>query len=652
MFNYHMNFVKHVAYFILITAWGLLSSCSSNKAIHTEELQIAVIADVHLQDVYGKLKDSDYRGIRNPENGNYALIRTMGSQLRSTRIFNENYFAFLTALDDIVRRKIKYVILPGDFSDDGQAVHIKGLKRILNAYSKSHGISFFLITGNHDVVHPFDHKDGKNDFLGANGKSQPVMSHPDLYVSDPNQEHPLVLTTEIQNLGYLEITDLLGEFGFFPKKEDIYWETPFSNYSYHSYSFKKAKKIASLENRQSLIPPNDFHLPDISYLVEPIKGLWLLAIDANTYFKKEAYNTGKENTATYVNNGIGNDNLIENKKYLSEWIGKIVQEAKKHGKTVIAFSHYPMVDFNNNASSNINNLLVGSKMQLKRNPDENVANIFADAGLKIHLGGHMHINDTGTKTTPKGNTLVNIQVPSLAAYMPAYKLLKINRSKNIEIQTVIIDSVPRFKEFFKLYEQEYEYLQSTKAKNIWNKDILSAKNYHEFTNWHLKELVRLRFLPNEWPSSFIEFFTTLNGKELLILAHGNTTISLGEKVKKIRSDSNASISSNKKTSSKTNLKDQDFEHYKEWSGFDFLFDLYRLRSADHLALKDIGEKRITQYNHIIDSFLEHVPEPPNDDVIRNQILELMQLFKKFLNGEPSDHFQINMKTGEIHSIEE
>ena len=131
MFNYHMNFVKHVAYFILITAWGLLSSCSSNKAIHTEELQIAVIADVHLQDVYGKLKDSDYRGIRNPENGNYALIRTMGSQLRSTRIFNENYFAFLTALDDIVRRKIKYVILPGDFSDDGQAVHIKGLKRIL-----------------------------------------------------------------------------------------------------------------------------------------------------------------------------------------------------------------------------------------------------------------------------------------------------------------------------------------------------------------------------------------------------------------------------------------------------------------------------------------------------------------------------------------
>ncbi len=72
------------------------------------------------QDVFGDFQDTDYEGIRNPRNGKFVTIRTMEAQLNSTRIFNENYFAFLAALDDVARRKIKYVVLPGDFSDDGQ----------------------------------------------------------------------------------------------------------------------------------------------------------------------------------------------------------------------------------------------------------------------------------------------------------------------------------------------------------------------------------------------------------------------------------------------------------------------------------------------------------------------------------------------------
>ncbi len=59
-----------------------------------------------------------------------ATIRTMAAQLQSTRLFNENYFAFKAALDDVVRRKVKLVVLPGDFSDDGQSLHIRGLKQL------------------------------------------------------------------------------------------------------------------------------------------------------------------------------------------------------------------------------------------------------------------------------------------------------------------------------------------------------------------------------------------------------------------------------------------------------------------------------------------------------------------------------------------
>ena len=226
-----MDFLKRTTYYGLLALCLFVCSCASKKELPGEGIKIAVIADIHLQDVYGKIKDNDYRGTRNPVNGKYALIRTMGSQLRSTRIFNENYFAFLAALDDVVHRNVKYVLLPGDFSDDGQPIHIQGLKRILDQYSEVHGLSFFLITGNHDIVQPYDHHDGKLDFLGEGGIRQPLLSHSDLHKFDSSEAHPAVITRDIQNLGYQGIVGLLGDFGFFPQKNNHYWESPFSDYT-------------------------------------------------------------------------------------------------------------------------------------------------------------------------------------------------------------------------------------------------------------------------------------------------------------------------------------------------------------------------------------------------------------------------------------
>jgi hypothetical protein len=647
-----MNYLKYCWYLILFLALEVGSSCASKKTLTAEGLQIAVMADIHLHDVYGKLEDSEYKGVMNPENGKYALIRTMGSQLHSTRIFNENYFAFLAALDDAVKRNVKFIILPGDFSDDGQTLHIRGLKRILQEYSKSYDISFFLITGNHDVVKPFAQMDGKNDFLGEGGKSQPIMSHSEIYSSNPNLEHPVVLTSEIQNLGYQEIMGLLGDFGFFPKKNHIYWETPFSNYNYESYSFKKAKISASLEDRSYLIPGNDIPLPDISYLAEPVNGLWFLALDANTYLKKEQPSNDKGASPDYPNTGIGLDNLLNYKSYLMDWVAKVVNEADKRGKTLIAFSHYPMVEFNNGASEYIDNLLVGGKMQLKRVPDENVAQRFADAGLKVHFGGHMHLNDTGISTTEKGNTLVNIQAPSLAAYIPAYKLLTINKENILDVKTIIIDSVPRFKDFFKLYEQEHDFLKSIDSKNIWNKNILLSKNYQEFTNWHLKELVRLRFLKAEWPYEFRDFILNISGEQLFVLSQWESSLTIDGMIKTIKEDMERISPQWMKAKELAKKNGIQLAQFNEWSGFDLLWDLYRLRSADELAFKDIGVERLKQYGLIMNSFLNQESIHISDDITKKNILELMKIFGKFLNGEPSDHFQLNLNTGKIHSLKE
>ncbi|OXB07055.1 metallophosphoesterase family protein [Flavobacterium pectinovorum] len=592
-----------------------LYSCKSQQTAK-KEVQIAFIADVHLQDIFAKFEDNNYQGIKNPVTGEYANIRTMNTQLHSTRIFNENYFAFLEALNDIVKRGIKQVVLPGDFSDDGQPVHVRGLRKILNEYSQKYGIYFFVTTGNHDVVRPFQQDAAKTDFLGKDGKEQIISSSKNLDKSKSELEP--IITADIKNWGYKETIQEMRDFGFFPKKTDLYWETPFSNYTYDYYNFEDALKESVLEKRTYLIKNTNLYLPDASYLVEPIKGIWLLAIDANAYVPNEKLSGKQDDPHDFSGANTGYNNVLIYKSHLLKWVKKVSAEAKQRGKILIAFSHYPMVEFNDNASPELKQLFGADKMQLQRVPNEEVAQQFADAGIQIHFGGHMHINDTGVRTSAKGNTLFNIQTPSLAAYMPAYKILMIHSNTELEVETVVIGKVPNFNSLFPFYEEEYAHLQNNKSEHIWNKEILKAKDYAAFTNWHLKELVRLRFLPEDFPADFLKSIVNVSGKNLL-------------EINKNASETDKDLKSNSLTIS-------DFE---SWTGFDMIFDFYRLKSADELAYSEIGNKRLKQYE-LVCTQLKKSNDP--------KLILWAEIVAKTMNGDPSDHFMIDLKNNKIDNL--
>jgi len=258
----------------------------------------------------------------------------------------------------------------------------------------------------------------------------------------------------------------------------------------------------------------------------------------------------------------------------------------------------------------------------------------------------MHINDTGIRTTEKGNTLVNIQTPSLAAYIPAYKLLTIKKDNLVDIQTITIDSVPQYDELFDLYKMEHQFLESQKSKDIWNIDILKTKNYHDFTDFHLKELVRLRFLSDDWPSNFKDFFLNVSGTDLLVLANINANQDFDFLLKNKESKEwTESRIKTEKILAKQNLKLEDFN----WTGYDFLVDFYRFRSADELALNDIGEARTNQYKMLSQIFFENnsvIKENP----LQNQLRLFLIIFNKFMHEVPADHFSIDLKTGEVKSL--
>ncbi|MDO5970738.1 metallophosphoesterase [Flavivirga aquimarina] len=593
-------------------------SCKKNQDLPPENIQIAFLADVHFQDIYGTFQDANYKGIKNPVTGEFVNIRTMNSQLKSTRIFNENYFAFLAALDDISKRGIKIVVLPGDFSDDGQPIHVKGLRRVLDKYSEKYNISFFATTGNHDPVRPFSKEALKKDFLGEGGKEQIIASSESKLKPLQDGQLKPIITSGIKNWGYKDILNEMSDFGFYPKQDYLYWETPFSNYTYTNYSFKEAREASPLEKRVYPIQHNTAFLPDASYLVEPVEDIWLLAIDANVYIPKEKTLGLESNPDDYTGASIGYNNVLSHKNHLVDWVKNVSAEAKAHGKTLIAFSHYPMVDFNDDASLEMKAFFGSNKMQLHRVPNEDVSKTFANAGIQIHFGGHMHINDTGVRTAAKG-TLFNIQTPSLAAYIPAYKILTVHSDYEFDIETVVTDSVYNFNKLFPLYEQEHTHLESIEKINIWNKDILKTENYKEFTKWHLKELTRLRFIPKDWPKTFTDAVLKSSGKDLLLMGQNNKQII------------------NQQLASKKWLLN-DFEN---WTGFDMVFDFYRLRSADELAIADIGLKRLEQYQFVCDQLAKSGDET----------FALWQsILMKTVNGYPSNHFKINLKTGSIERI--
>jgi len=645
MFKKNTYYTSSLFILFLILCNGTISAQKQSKL---DGVQVAFLSDVHLQDLFGKFSDNDYQGVLNPKTGKYTLMRTMASQLHSTRIFNENYFAFIAALEDIAKRKIKYVALPGDYTDDGQPIHVRGLEAILDQYRKKYGIEFFITTGNHDPVGPFAQESGKEDFLGKEGKSQPIYSKEGLYKPNLDIEQPVVVTADIAKMGYLGITEDLKNFGFYPNQTYKFWATPFSNYNSENYSFEKAAEAEKLSNRVYEVAPG-YEVPDVSYVVEPIDGLWLMAIDGNVYIPKKNDGDPKD-SKSYAEASTGYNNVLSNKKHLIKWVEEISAQAKKHGKALIAFSHFPMIDFNDDASAEIKELLGPNKWQLNRVPVEEVAQTFADAGLKIHFGGHMHINDTGIRTTAKGNTLVNIQTPSLAAYIPAYKLLTIQKDNLVDIQTITIDKVKRYDELFDLYKMEYHFLESQKTKDIWNKAILETKNYHDFTDFHLKELVRLRFLSDDWPSDFKNFFLNISGEQLLVLANIKSDKDFDFILKNKETSQKEWAEAEQKTNkilAQNKLKKEDFN----WTGYDFLVDFYRFRSADELALVDVGEKRAKQYKLLSQMFFEnHKEDNSKEKPFQNQVRLFLTIFNKFMHEVPADHFSVDLKSGEVKSL--
>ncbi|MGY0559048.1 metallophosphoesterase [Lysobacter sp. A421] len=650
-------------------------------------VRIAFMPDIHFHDVYAEFPDGSFPGVRNPRNGRDATIRTMQAQLTSTRLFNENYFAFIAALDDAVARGVKYIALPGDFSDDGQPIHMRGLARLMDEYSARHGIEFFAAPGNHDPVRPFDQAGGKGDYLGVDpatgevGFPQPIYSrggNTDCssapYAGEWARLGVSYCTQEVRHLGYAGITQMLAQHGFMPKPQYLYYETPYSSYTYDDYDYPTALEQASWANRQYEICQTFCKtVTDTSYVVEPVEGVWLVGLDANVYVP-----TGPGPNDFTGSGNQGYNAMLRHKPQVIEWLRNVVARGEAKGKQVIAFSHFPMAEFYNGASDDIEALLGADAMQLVRRPTEDTTRALAEAGLKVHVGGHMHFNDMAVRNYGGDTALFNIQAPSLAAYVPAYKLMTLDGTDRIEVETVRLDEVPRFDELFDLYRAEHAYTKPAQ----WNLSILDATSYGDFTHRYMTELVRLRLLNDDWHCDMRELVKSpLTGADLLVLSQLQTEVTLKELASTgartglstaffdCLSDAGGSGASNPvfaadlaaaeaRAGALAEANGMQLEDFSQWQALEMVGDFVRLANAGDLAFADISTERAAHYQLLAralqktDATLEMRGARVSNantsgDVVQARFKPLMAIMLKLAAGAPSEHVRLDLTSNEL-----
>lgn len=680
----------------------------TNPPPATAAVQVAFMPDIHFHDVYGTFQDGSFPGIPNSKSGRNATIRLMQAQMTSTRLFNENYFAFIAALDNAAARGVKFIALPGDFSDDGQPVHMRGLKKLLDEYSAKYGIEFFAAPGNHDPVSPLDKPGGKDDFLGLDPNSgragfpQPIYSKGSSNCNGYSSPWARVgwtyCTEEIVQLGYAGITSTLANHGFMPKEKYRYYETPYSTYAYKDYNYATARTQASWDKRQYEIckegtggtfKKDGYTLckmvPDTSYVVEPVEGIWLIAIDANVYVPN---GTGANDFSG--SGDAGYNKMLTHKQHVIAWIKDVVTRGKAQGKQVIGFSHFPMSEFFNGASDDIISLLGTGKMQMVRRPAEDTTKALAQTGLQIHIGGHMHFNDTAIKKVDDTHTLFNIQAPSMAAYVPAYKVLTMKDASHVEVETIRMDEVPRFDELFEHYRAEHSYFTDYAfmipgGNPLWDKSILDAKTYGDFSTRYMSELVRLRLLKDDWRCEMRELVKSpLYGSNLLVLSQLTTEVTLAQ----LRNTNNRGLFTNDffnclsdaggnsasnpayaadyaaaeaKARALALANGMRLEDFNAWKALDMAADFVRIANAGDLAFADIPADRARQYKLLAQALqASNATLLMNGDSVTNankvgalfqaRFKPLMAILLKLAAGAPTRHFVLDLKASTLTDL--
>lgn len=154
----------------------------------------------------------------------------------------------------------------------------------------------------------------------------------------------------------------------------------------------------------------------LSYVARLNDKTWLLAIDVCKYkqYKEASISSGRL--------------LPETEK----WAMEVLSDAKKQNIRVVGMMHHNLVEHIMMQSYFFKDYLVDDWSRL--------ADLLADAGMKLIFTGHFHANDITEHKSRAGNKIYDIETGSLAAYAYPYRFAELTDT-DIKISTKNVTSI-------------------------------------------------------------------------------------------------------------------------------------------------------------------------------------------------------------------
>jgi len=165
----------------------------------------------------------------------------------------------------------------------------------------------------------------------------------------------------------------------------------------------------------------------LSYVVEPVRGLWILALDSCRH---------QDNQPAMASESAGRftpETLV--------WIKQRLDQARAEGKAVIGMMHHGVLEHYQGNRKNFAEYVIDNH--------ESVSRMFAANGMNLVFSGHFHAQDITSSVQPD-RWLYDIETGSLATFPCPYRVITIThqtltvRSKRIPAIASHRDGFPEY----------------------------------------------------------------------------------------------------------------------------------------------------------------------------------------------------------------
>jgi Calcineurin-like phosphoesterase len=186
----------------------------------------------------------------------------------------------------------------------------------------------------------------------------------------------------------------------------------------------------------------------LSYVAEPVPGLWLLAVDSANY----ADNAGR--SAPETGSGLT--------QFRVTWIESMLGRAVEMRKAVIVMLHHGIVEHFAGQSKYFPRYLLDDW--------RGASDMLAACGVRVAFTGHFHAQDVAMRRTAGGAAIFDVETGSLVTFPDPVRLVTIDsETQQMSIESSFIQELPSFTQKgadFREYSREFVLAGATKiAKN-------------------------------------------------------------------------------------------------------------------------------------------------------------------------------------------